>query len=84
MNLHLHSEEKIRTSIYKDAVFIDIDCLEQEQGLCATAYGIQGHFIEIRKLGIEIKMFSFPSIEWYNDYDFGVWINAEIIYKTKP
>src|SRR3990167_7785937 len=83
MDINLHSAEQVRIQTFyntKIINFIDITCLKNQLGLIVTNWSTTYQYIEIRKKSTQIAMFIFPKKSLKNQYDFGWWSDAEIVY----
>lgn len=82
MNIHLHSQERHRISTGSSGgisqTFMDIESGKDQYGISVEAYTM--HRLEIRKKANVIKLFAFPKDEYYKDYDFGWWSDADVIW----
>lgn len=74
----MFANESTRATVYEKKTFIDIYCEKDEACLAAMAH--EQHVVEIRRKDGGVKMFSFPNREYYEDYDFGYWKDARIIW----
>lgn len=81
MDIKLNQDDRIRIDgDYSDmSNFIDAS-RAGHSGLALTLFtGFQ--YIEIRKKGDQVKVFTFPKKSHKKDYDFGeIWSDAEVVY----
>lgn len=80
MDIKLSSREKFRATTNGGKSFIDIRAGKDEMCLSASVYEM--HFLQIRRKQREIKVFSFPSLVYYKEFDFEFWNDAEVIWQN--
>ena len=80
MNITIGIDEKLRIETYEDKVFID--AYRGKDGICIETVFYQMHFHQLRKKGIETCMFSFYDLKHIEDYDFGWYSDAEIVWQS--
>jgi hypothetical protein len=79
MNIHMNQGDKARLSCYQGNNFIDVECLEHEQGLVVEAYPYF-HYIEVREKERRIRTFYFRNKRAKKDMDLGWWADAEVVW----
>ena len=85
--LQLFAKEKIRvTTDYTNEVFINVESLHGEDGMAIDFSSINRELtqpIEVRQKMGGTRLFIFKSNHYKNDFDFGWWEDAKIIYSTE-
>ena len=80
MNITLNTDDNLRLQreCGNTSNFIDV-CGAGYRGLGVTLFtGFQ--YVEVRKRDDQIKIFTFPKKSDKKDYDFGRWVDAEVVY----
>ena len=81
MDIKLNQDDRLRVDGgYSDmSNFIDIS-KAGFSGLCTTLFsGFQ--YIEIRKKGDQLRIYTFPKKSHKKEYDFGeIWVDAEVVF----
>ena len=80
MNITIGIDEKLRIETYEDRVFIDVYRGKDEVCIETVFYPI--HFQQLRKKEREMCMFSFYDLKHIEDYDFGWYSDAEIVWQS--
>lgn len=80
MDLILRSDDKLRLQNFNAKVFVDADSNSQQYGIGVTFYN--NHHIQIRKKDNTLKVFSKPSDFPIDEYDFGWWSDAEVVWQS--
>lgn len=80
MDLILRLEEKLRFQNWNAEVFADADCNTHQYGIGITFYDM--HHIQIRKKSNTFKAFVIPPKFPIDEYDFGYWSDAEVIWQS--
>ena len=82
MDIRLNSKQRFRVVTgYSKNNWIDITCGDFEQSLEVSFLSSQ-QYLEIRKKEGQICSFYFESKRQKKDYDFGWWIDAEVVFSN--
>ena len=80
MNITIGIDEKLRIETYENRVFID--AYRGKDGICIETVFYPIHFQQLRKKEREMCMFSFYDLKHIEDYDFGWYSDAEIVWQS--
>lgn len=80
MNIHIPSEQRLRVSTNSDRVFVDASSAPFQECLTVEFYSFQKQIIK-SKNGT-FKMFVFQKDQDINDFDYGFWADADIVWQS--
>jgi len=80
MEIRLNNKESIRLTVdHERNNFIDVSCEDYEMAGGITLFPSM-QYVEIRKKGGYIKIFTFKKKSHKKEIDFGYWKDAEVIF----
>lgn len=80
MEINLTSEDRLRVSTNNKRMFADVGSAPLQESLTIEFYGFQKQ--QIRCKSKTYKMFIFNLDQPIDDFDFGYWNDAEIVWKS--
>ena len=80
MDIKLHTTDKIRIDGSYGSLDNFIDITKPDYGSIAINLYASFCYIELRKKGDRLKLFTFPKKSMKKDCDLGWWEDAEVVY----
>lgn len=80
MQVHIPSEQRLRVSTNGEKVFVDASSAPFQECLTVEFYSFQKQIIKSK--GGTFKMFVFTKEQDPNDFDYGFWSDAEIVWQS--